>query len=140
MKEIAAKKIPYEIKNEAIKKRCEIELHELYFNSFTDKFYPSAAVKNIFGSEANFLYQMEAELMENYSCGFLLVYVNGRNKLSFQLGNELSDIFLKYTPLLAVDLWEHAYFDDFGFDRKRYVKIALSRLDFSKINDFYKIY
>ncbi len=140
LKEFAAKKLPYEIKSEAIKKRCEIELHELYFESFADKFYPSAVVKDMFGSEANFLYQIEAELMENYSSGFLLVFVNSRNKLSFQFGNELSDVFLKHTPLLAVDLWEHAYFDDYGFDRKRYLKSALSCLNFGKINDFYKIY
>lgn len=32
-------------------------------------------------------------------------------------------------PILALDMWEHAYYSDFGLDKESYVKWFLSRLD-----------
>ena len=139
IKEIDSLRLPSQVKREAISKKSEIILHELYFNSFSDKFYLSAAVKACYGSEANFLYEIESELMKSCSYGFLLIYADIRKRLKFVFGDELSDILLKNEPILAIDLWEHAYFSDYAFDRKRYVKGALLHLNLSKINDFYKI-
>jgi Fe-Mn family superoxide dismutase len=35
------------------------------------------------------------------------------------------------TPLLVIDLWEHAYFIDYGFDRAEYVRRVASLLDWN---------
>lgn len=34
-----------------------------------------------------------------------------------------------YTPILALDCWEHSYYNDFGTDKEAYVEWFLSRLD-----------
>ena len=122
---------------EALELISEIELHELYFRSFSDLLAPSLPVRERFGSEANFLYELEM-LSRAERCGFLLVYADSKNKLSFCIENGYEILFSKIKPLLAIDLWEHAYFYDYGFDRKKYLKSALASLDFGKINDFYK--
>ena len=49
--------------------------------------------------------------------------------------DDLTGVFLKYDVRLAVDLCEHAYFYDYGFDKKSYLKAALSSLDLSKIEN-----
>ncbi len=37
-------------------------------------------------------------------------------------------------PLIALDVYEHAYFIDFGSDRKAYIESYFSNLDWGKIN------
>ena len=118
----------------------KILMHELYFNSFSEELCRSEAVRKYFGSEANFLYEIEREISSNEGQGFLLVFCDRKNQLSFKSLNDFSNILLSSIPLLSIDLYEHAYFLDYGFERKRYVKNALSHLNLNKINDFYKTY
>ena len=124
LKEIFALPISREVKREAIELKTDIMLHETYFNSFSDNLYKSEAVKKLFSSEAAFLYELEKEADISFSCGFLLVYSDKFGKLGFKFSNEPWELLMKNTLILAIDLWEHAYFDDYGFDRKRYVKIT----------------
>ena len=120
--------------------RSNIILHELYFDSFCEEFYPSETVRNQFGSEANFLYEIECEISKNASSEFLLVFFDRKKRLQFKADCDFSEILLSCTPVLALDLYEHSYFLDYGFDRKRYIKSALSYLNLNKINDFFKTY
>ena len=43
----------------------------------------------------------------------------------------------KYKPLLTIDVWEHAYYMDYGADRKKYVEDYLNHIanwDFAEAN------
>ncbi len=40
------------------------------------------------------------------------------------------------TPLVALDVYEHAYFMDFGTDRASYIDAFLNNLDWTTINDW----
>jgi Fe-Mn family superoxide dismutase len=40
------------------------------------------------------------------------------------------------TPLVALDVYEHAYFMDFGTDRGAYIDAFLANLDWSVVNDW----
>jgi Fe-Mn family superoxide dismutase len=40
------------------------------------------------------------------------------------------------TPLVALDVYEHAYFIDFGTDRGAYIDAFLANLDWSVVNDW----
>jgi Fe-Mn family superoxide dismutase len=40
------------------------------------------------------------------------------------------------TPLVALDVYEHAYFIDFGTDRGAYIDTFLANLDWSVVNDW----
>ncbi|MEK6969013.1 MAG: Fe-Mn family superoxide dismutase [Nanoarchaeota archaeon] len=41
-------------------------------------------------------------------------------------------------PLLVLDVYEHAYFIDYGTDRKKYVEDFLTEIDWKVVNDRFK--
>ena len=133
-------RIERSLREECLELLSKIILHELYFESFSEEFHPSQFVKESFGSEANFLYEIETEIAKNESSGFLLVFFDRRKCLNFKVLNGFSEILINSSPVLALDFYEHAYFSDYGFDRKRYIKAALSHFNLNKINDFCKTY
>ncbi len=44
------------------------------------------------------------------------------------------------TPLVALDVYEHAYFIDFGTDRAAYIDAFFNNLDFTVVNDWVQKY
>ncbi|HLM35618.1 MAG TPA: Fe-Mn family superoxide dismutase [Gaiellaceae bacterium] len=44
------------------------------------------------------------------------------------------------TPLVALDVYEHAYFMDFGTDRGAYIDAFLANLDYAVVNDWVQKY
>lgn len=107
----------------------EIVLHGIFFDSFTDKKYTrSEAVTSLYGSEANLLNELY-RLSKGSRSGFLVV---GRDCRA-SLVTDFADAFRQGDPALAVDLFEHAYFLDYGFDRDRYVLNCLSHLNLKKL-------
>lgn len=41
-------------------------------------------------------------------------------------------------PIIALDVYEHSYFIDFGSDRKSYIEEFFSHLDWESVNEIYK--
>ena len=95
---------------------CEISAHTLYFNSFRRDRVPCPRIKSGYGSENRFCYVLlEYALTVRY--GFLYIYPkSGFPYVGF--GNEEKHL---SRAALAIDLWEHAYFLDYGFDKNRYI-------------------
>ncbi|MBQ4071349.1 MAG: hypothetical protein IJD51_02920 [Clostridia bacterium] len=118
-------------REEALRLYCELAAHRLFFSSFCDRCVRCAAIAERYGSEASFLHELLRYSLERE--GFLLIYVDRRGEVRYSAGREYCDIFLRQSPSLAVDLCEHAYLPDYGFDKYTYLKRALSFLDLSKI-------
>jgi len=38
-------------------------------------------------------------------------------------------------PVIVIDMWEHAYFDDYLNDKKKYIYAVMKQLDWQKINE-----
>lgn len=109
----------------------DIKMHEIYFSSFGQSFIPCQKIKQRFGSENNFAYLI-SRYAEQMNDGFLCVWSDRRGKIAFSDSRELAkdaEIFL------AIDLYEHAYFKDYGFKKNAYVRAALAHFDFSRINE-----
>lgn len=106
-----------------------IVLHEIFFTSFSAVLYPrSSVLAKKYGSEATFLNELY-RLSINAAYGFLVVdRGGGASVVTDYLG-----AFRYADPVLALDLCEHAYFLDYGFDRERYLVSALSYFDLTKI-------
>lgn len=116
-------------REEVLKLLSKIRLHELYFSSFSDTpMKKNSFVSEQFGSEANFLYNL-FKICKNAYPSFLCITV--RKGRIFPVLTE--DFFSLNTPLLAIDLYEHAYFGDYGFNREKYLESALSYLDLDRI-------
>ena len=109
-----------------------IKAHEIYFSSFTDKIRPSETLRRYYYSEDNFLYRMKREAME-LSSGLAYVYKDGGGVPRIRVTREPDERLLREEPELLVDLYEHAYFTDYGFDKSRYLAAALSHLDLSRL-------
>ena len=105
----------------------EISLHEIFFSSFSDHFQRCNAVKSEFGSESGFLYEL-SRLASEIKDGFLVIYKE-RDRVRFCSSGEFASRFSSLRPSLALDLCEHAYFLDYGFDKDKYVSNALGRLN-----------
>ncbi len=122
-------------KDEILKTKIDIECHKLFFSSFGNEFQTSDLVKKAYGTEASFRYEMFAETKESGIGGFLIIGIfNGR--VFRYAGCNLEEVFIKANPILAIDLCEHAYFLDYGFDRKTYLENAIKYLNLYKIDNF----
>ena len=107
----------------------EIALHEIYFSSFLATPYArSEYVARTFGSEAAYLNRLLG-IAKNSIYGFLIIGRGGAASVVM----DYKDAFIHSEPILAVDLCEHAYFLDYGFDKERYLISCLSHLDLTKI-------
>lgn len=108
--------------------RADVDLHRLYFDSFSERvMIPSTAAKSFFGSEAALLSSMLREGMK-LAYGFVCLVRDKRGVLSVRASSELLQLYDNAQPILAVDVCEHAYYGDYGFDKERYLKAALPHL------------
>lgn len=131
-KEILRTNLQREIRLEAYSSKIEIELHELFFSSFSELHTVSKfPFVNSF-TQASFLYDAE-EKIKCTNAQFIIFYKTKSGFLKYQLLKNFSDA-LEAEPHLCIDLCEHSYFSDYGFDRQRYVKEALFHLNFNKFN------
>ena len=110
----------------------EILYHDVYFSSFGKEYQSSVAVKKRFRTEASFLYELH-EVGKNAGDSFLLIYIN-KGRVDYAVAPKGS--VLRVQPVLAIDLCEHAYFLDFGFDREEYLRKTLSFLNLNSLDKF----
>ena len=130
--EILSMSLSKAVKREIIPLLANINLHETYFSSFTAEPRPSELIKKYHGSESAFCYRMK-EAARGSDHGFLYVFKDQRGRPDFGVLRDIDISASEITPVLAVDLYEHAYFADYGYDYEGYLKGALSHLDFSKL-------
>ncbi len=112
--------------------------HELYFSSLTPDYKePSANMKNLitrsFGSEKEFRDELvDMGTGHNGSGWIWVVFTPDKNIGLVITPNQETIDFDKYTPLLLIDLWEHAYYLDRQNDRREYLSAIMKHLDWEK--------
>ena len=120
------------LKNEILPTLMAYEAHKIYFSSFSDKEVRSDPIRKAYGSESAFCYEM-LESARRRGYGFLYVFKDARGKVSFRVAPDADEFMVRENPLLVVDLFEHAYFSDYGYAYEKYLRGALSHLDFSRL-------
>lgn len=127
IRDIARQKIDPSLKKEALELLAEISAHELFFSSLGKIRQPeSALIRKYYPSCAaflNYLFRLGADT----KYGFLGVEIRSGKPVGYTSENSL-DAILTHKPVLLVDMYEHAYFLDYGFDRERYLISCLSYL------------
>ncbi|MBR7117352.1 MAG: hypothetical protein IKC87_06565 [Clostridia bacterium] len=110
-------------------------LHSVYFHSFcAGSFQQSTAVRELFGSESSLLHRLFIEGMK-LGCGFVGL-LNTKRGITVFAERDAKTVMSRGTPLLAIDLYEHAYYGDYSFDKESYLKTALSHLRLSAIDEY----
>lgn len=117
--------------------------HEFYWSSMTPNGggAPSGEIAALidaqFGSYDDFYRQLAAAATGHFGSGWAwLVWERGRLKVT-STANADTPIGTEQTPLLTIDVWEHAYYVDYRNVRPVYVATFLSRLvnwDFANRN------
>jgi Fe-Mn family superoxide dismutase len=109
---------------------CQAWNHTFYWNCLTDDLSDRqigntplyAAIKTTFGSLVEFKKQFADAAEAVFGSGWVWLVLCG-NKLSIETTADGDTPFMSTDkiPLLACDVWEHAYYLDVKNDRKRYV-------------------
>lgn len=119
-------------REEVLRLKWRIKAHECFFGSFSLSPRSSELVNNHFCSRERFVYEIFLEAMKTEH-GFLFVYLD-KKRPRIVTESTGGGAFIKYEPILAVDLYEHTYFNDYGFRKDRYIRNALMYLDTEKLN------
>ena len=121
-----------------------IACHEYYFRYLTAAEGEqllgedvSEVLRRSFGSADSFFYIFREEAKRMQTGGFLWLCTESRShvtrlRLVATNGYDLPPA--PYLPLLSLDLWEHAYINRFGEDRRAYADAFLRRLDWDAVS------
>lgn len=109
--------------------------HELYFASLTPNYRPPSGemaetVEKCFGSLKELEEKLAEKGMEIVGSGWVWLAkdMNGRLCILVTYNQETID-FDRYTPLLIIDIWEHAYYLDRQNRRDKYLNAVNSVLN-----------
>lgn len=124
-------------------KANSVILHELYFDGMTPKSSnPSEkiriAIKKRFGSIEKwaFDFQASAKAATGWAC-LALHQINGKlyNVIS---DKHATDVFWMATPLIVIDVYEHAYYVDYKNNKNQYIKKFMEHIDWQQVNSRFK--
>lgn len=117
-----------------------VKLHELYFENMTSGHVPmnGAILDKIledFNSVENFieLFKETGKSMR----GWVVLGIDPMDTKLHIFGSDAHDngaLWLSY-PLLVMDVYEHAYFMDFGTDKTKYMDVFLQNVNWNLINE-----
>ncbi len=124
-------RLSFDTKKEILGNIADYLSHVTFFDSFSknDTFCPE--IKGQFLSENDFCYRA-LEYAKGVDYGFMYVFKDKKGKIRFASScNTLA--YISFVPILALDVCEHAYFADYGYERTEYLKRAIARLNISKL-------
>ncbi len=130
-----------ELKTEETFAANAVVLHEAYFDILGGDGKQSGgilgAIEKDFGSFENWLADFKASGLCARGWVFLAYDFNDGT-----LHNYIADLHNQggvwgTSPIIVMDVYEHAYFADFGIDRKSYIEAFFSNLDWQAINKKY---
>ena len=143
------------MKREEIAATNSVILHELYFGSlggdggvlFTGSGHGnqilepiSTALRQAFGSVVKWRQEFAAlaEALSHGSGWVVLNYSRRDGRLYNHIAVDHSHAMIDAVPLLALDMYEHAYHMDYGAAAARYVDAVMANLDWARIYARYK--
>src|SRR6476661_1433435 len=118
-------------------------LHELYFASLGGDGQPTKKMAEILAREFGSLERWRAEFRAmGYALGggsgwVLLTYVPRDGRLINQYAAEHSQSVASGVPILALDMYEHAYHMDFGANARAYAETFLRNIDWKAVEGRY---
>jgi Fe-Mn family superoxide dismutase len=123
--------------------------HTLYWNSMTPeaKSEPkdtlAAAITRDFGSYANLVTAFKYEATNQFASSWTWLVVDKYGKLKITSSQNQDNPLMKNalvpgTPILALDLWEHAYYLGYQYRRKNYIDSFFNIINWKKIGENYE--
>lgn len=99
----------------------------------------AAAIDANFGSFEAFKDAFTAAATTRFGSGWAFLVVNKEGKLEvISTANQDTPIMQGLKPILALDVWEHAYYLNYRNVRPNYIKAFFEIINWAKVNELYK--
>lgn len=126
--------------------------HSLYFKCISPKSGSvpkdtlSSRINKDFGSFDKFKSLFKAASVNQFGSGWVWLIVDKAGILQLTTTQNQDNPLMPSVPvvgfhgipILGIDLWEHAYFLDYQYDKKKYVDTFLNFVNWEKVSDNYK--
>ncbi|OOG71071.1 superoxide dismutase [Flavobacterium sp. A45] len=126
--------------------------HSLYFKSIGPKAGGepidtlASKITKDFGSFSNFKTVFKDAATRQFGSGWVWLVVDKTGVLQLSTTQDQDNPLMTYapvigfhgTPILGIDLWEHAYFLDYQYKKKNYIDDFFKIVDWEKVNENYK--
>ncbi len=97
-----------------------------------------ADIEKTFGSQDAFMEKFSAAAATRFGSGWAWLVVDDRKKLQvYSTANQDSPLSDNHTPILALDVWEHAYYLNYQNRRPDYIKAFWSVVNWSFVEQEY---
>ncbi len=116
--------------------------HELYFSSLGKNEINGKLeqkIKEKYGSFDNFKEEFIKKANQLVGSGYTFLVMDKNGDLNIMnMSNQESPYIYGMIPILALDLWEHAYYLDYQSNRSLYIKNFFQIIDFEQVNNLYE--
>ncbi len=136
--------IPMQIRSNAYVLLGGVLNHELYFSNLnpkgnrTPKGKLKEAIDKKYGSFDNFKKEWISTAQNLFGSGYTFLVVDkSKNLLIINMSNEDSPYYYGFTPIMAMDSWEHAYYLEYQSNRDEYIKNFFNLIDFDVVEKNY---
>ena len=137
--------LPLTIRGEVLYYLSGVVNHELYFfgmsndnNTNVSNRLVSDIVAN-FGSIDNFKSEFKKQGLNIKGSGYNFLVLDDNKKLRIlNTSNQDNPYYYGYIPVMAMDVWEHAYYLDYYKDRGSYIDKYFEKLDYKKLSINYE--
>lgn len=112
--------------------------HQIYWNcikpnnlSYIENLDLGKIIDNIFGSFDNFILKAKSIAQNHFGSGWLWCIQLGNDKIDLFTSSNAQNPISGYecNILFGIDLWEHAYYLDYKWDRNKYIDMVLNQLN-----------
>ena len=132
VREIFEMNLKRSVKTEIIERLQYIKSHETFFASFVSAAAPCPRIKKFYSSEDSFCYEI-LELARRHDTGFVYVFSDKHARPTVKHSEGTPLVYINEIPRLAIDLYEHSFIFDYGFERERYLRAAIAHIDLSRL-------
>lgn len=123
--------------------------HTLYWKSMAPnsggapKDSVATAINRDFGTYENFVSAFKTEATAQFGSAWVWLVVDrsGGLKITSTQNQDnplMRNAVVSGTPILALDLWEHAYYMDYQYKRKNYIDAFFNVINWKKVNENYE--
>jgi len=103
----------------------------------------AVAINRDFGSFEGFRNQFEEVASKQFGSGWAWLVTDKAGKLQItSTANQdnplMSNAVIKGTPILALDVWEHAYYLNYQYKRKKYIDAFFNVINWKKVGERYE--
>lgn len=136
-------KIPEEIRSKVRNNAGQHVNHSMFWEIMTPKFMQTPAggilegIKGGFGSDENFREKFEHEAMGRFGSGWVFLAVDKKKLVIMSMPNGDSPLMEDKVPILALDVWEHAYYLKYKNKRLDYIKAWWNVVNWEEVGKRY---